>query len=659
MTAASQKSNLLKKAIKKPEKILKLIERMKTEGILTTIEAIKRRTSAPLPLGYTAVGRVIECGKDIVDISSGDCVVFAGDAYHAEINCVGKNLVVKLPNNFPNVKQASLGALGSIALHGIHQAEVIPGETVAVIGMGLIGQIVARLLNAYGCTVVGYDISDRMMPLTKLSAFVNATDENAEEITKSLTNGRGVDKVIITASASNNSPMDLGALIARERAIMCMIGVTQMNIDRRLYYQKELTFKIARSYGPGRYDMVYENKGNEYPIGYVRFTLKRNLEEFIHLIFENRVDFSDLITHEFRFADAKNAYELLTTNKAHEHYLGIVLKYSEQTKEKNCETIMFRNTIPSNNEIKLGLIGAGTFSRGLMLPAMKNTNLYHFYGLATSGGASAAQLNEVFPFDYLTNNYHALLNDPDVDLIAIATRHNSHAKYIIEALNAGKHVYCEKPLCLTLEQLNHIEECYKRCERELFVGLNRRHSPYIKKIKKQLSVRSSPVVYDYLVNAGSLPYNHWVHDHKVGGGRIRGEACHYIDTIQYLDGSALTSLNIEFAHNLAYSNKDNAIIHLQFASGSIANIIFTSMGANTYSKEQLIVMWDGKTCQLDNYVKLQNFGTPSINNLNFRQDKGFENQYQWMREVIAGKTNNNAIGDALLAHRMLISAVDS
>lgn len=657
LTAFGGKS-LIQKALERPDQVKKVMEKMSTDGILTTLETTFARLNEPIPLGYSGVGIVRACGTGVTTVSTGDLVAMAGQAYHSEVNRVNKNLIVKLPDSLKDYRQGAFCALGAIALQGIHQAKVLPGETVAVIGLGLLGHITARILAAYGCDVIGYDIVDRALPATRLKAFLLSNDENAVEMTKSLTKGRGVDKVIITAASDSNEPMDLGAAILRDRGIICMIGVTHMEIDRRPYYEKELTFTIARSYGPGRYDPDYEENGIDYPIGQVRFTVGRNLEEFIRLLATKQLDFADLITHEIDFTEAKTAYEMITTNKNHEKYMGILLKYREDPSKWNPTVDRKKRLLTNKNQITVGLIGAGNFAKNTLLPIMKGTGLYRLRGLATTGGVGAAQANEAFPFEYSTNDYHKLLNDPEIDLIIISTRHNSHARFILEALKAKKHVYCEKPLCLSLEELNEIEAVYRLGNYDLFCGMNRRHSPLIKEIRKQLHTSEIPAVYDYIVNAGFIPSKHWTQDSKTGGGRILGEACHFIDVIQYLDGSPLENLTVSYAGNEAFPNKDNALISLKFRSGAIANIIYTSMGSKLYPKEQLRVFSNGTVSELNNYIQLTRYGNRKAKYIKLKQDKGIHNEYHFIYNVITGKEINKAIEDAFTASRALLEAIE-
>ena len=651
--------SLIQKAMERPDQVKKVTEKMATDGILTTVESAFGRLKDPMPMGYSAVGRVVQVGRGVTDLKPGDIVAEVRQAYHSEVNRVGRNLVVKIPDDFKDVRQAAFGALGGIALEGIHQADVVPGETVAVIGLGLLGHICARILNAYGCDVIGYDVVDKTLPETNLKAFINSTEETAADITKSLTKGRGVDKVIITAATSSNAPIELSEAIVRDRGIICMIGVTQMNLDRRAFYERELTFKIARSYGPGRYDPAYEEQGFDYPIGYVRFTEGRNVEEFIRLIASGRMDIGDLITHVIPFSDAASAYEMITDNPNHERYIGVLLQYGEND-DKWAGVTGNRSapaTVSKKEKIGFGLIGSGNFARATMLPAMNNSGLYYFRGLATTGGISTAQANEVFRFDYTTNDYKDLLADESIDLIGISTQHNSHAKFVIEALQAGKNVYCEKPLCLSLEELLKIEEAYRNSSGQLFCGLNRRHAPLIREIRKSLKTDTVPAVYDYIVNAGYIPDNHWTQDETKGGGRIIGEAIHFVDTIMYLDGSELTGLTVNYAENPGYPKNDNAVIVLKFKSGAVGTVLYSSMGSKRYPKEQLRVFSNGSVYEMNNYVNMTKYGSVKSKKIKLRQDKGFGDEYKLIFDVINGSRENDTVEDALKAHEMLLKAI--
>ncbi len=650
--------NLIQKALERPDQVKKVMEKLSTDGIVTTIESAFNKLAEPMPMGYSGVGRVIACGKGVTEVQAGDLVAMVGTAYHCEINRVSRTMLTKVPEELTDYRQAAFCALGGIALEGIHQAEVVPGENVAVIGMGLVGQIVCRILNAYGCDVIGYDVVDKTMPGTRLKAFINSGDDNAADMTKALTRGRGVDKVIITAATNSNAPMDLAAAIARDRGIICMIGVTQMNIDRRPYYERELSFRIARSYGAGRYDSTYEQKGIDYPIGYVRFTEGRNIEEFVRLLAQGRISLADIITHEIPFEKAAEAYEMITKNPNHERYIGVLLKYDENdTKWQSRIENPKAKRAASGEKIRLGLIGAGNFVRSTMLPIMKETGLFEFRGLATTGGVGGAQANDGTPFGYTTNNYQELLSDPEIDLIAVSTQHNSHAKFVIEALKAGKNVYCEKPLCLTLDELTAIKEAYEQSEGELFVGLNRRHAPLIQQIKREMKTDQIPAVYDFIGNAGFIPKDHWVHDEAAGGGRILGEACHFVDLIQYLDGSHLEDLTVTAASNNAYPMNDNVLITLRFASGAIGNIVYSSMGSKKYPKEQLRVLSNGSVYEMDNFIRLKKYGSTKSVKEKLKQDKGIHAEYEYICKVLRGQEKNTVIADAFRGQELLIKAM--
>lgn len=661
--------NLIQKALERPDQVKKVTEKMSTDGILTTVGAAFGRLKDPMPMGYSAVGRVVQAGRGVTELSPGDIVAAVGQAYHSEVNRVGKNLAVRVPKEVTDIRQAAFAALGGIALEGIHQAQAVPGETVAVIGMGLLGHITARILYAYGCDVIGFDVAGQPLPGTKLKAFLNSQDDSAAELALGLTNGRGADRTIITAATDSNAPISLAEEITRDRGVICMVGVTNMELDRRQFYQKELSFKIARSYGPGRYDSSYEEDGVDYPIGYVRFTEGRNVEEFLRLLSTGRLCILDLITHTVPFREAAKAYEMITKNPGHEKYIGVLLEYSKNAAKwdsvvEHADSALhgkaykpLAGKLAGKGRIQVGFIGAGLFARTTMLPLMQASGLYHFRGLASTGGISAAQANEVFPFEYTTNDYTKLLEDKDIQLITICTQHGSHAKFITEALRAGKHVYVEKPLCLTLGELGQIEKAYRDSPGELFCGLNRRYAPLIREIKKGLKTDKVPAVYEYTANAGFIPAGHWTQDAKKGGGRIIGEAIHFIDTVQSLDGSGLLGLDISFAGSPSYTKKDNAAIILRFRSGALASILYTSMGSKKFPKEQLRVFSGGSVYELDNYVGLRKYGSNKRQEVKLKQDKGILAEYRHIAAVLKGKMPNQAIEDAFESHRMLLGCL--
>lgn len=640
------KKNLLQKAKERPDQVKKVMDKMKTDGMITTIKAAFNKLDEPLPLGYSGVGKVVEVGRNCTEFKKGDLVAMAGTlhANHAEVNYVPKNLAIKLPKNFDNIEEASFVALGAVAMQGIKQAEIEPGEKVAVIGLGLLGQIAAQILKAYGNEVIGIDVNENQYEIGKeyIHHFVNSSEEDAVSKIMNITNGYGVDKILITAATSSNQPIDFSGEIARDRAIISMVGVTGMDIPRRSFYEKELTFKLARSYGPGRYDDNYEERGIDYPIGQVRWTEKRIMEEFIRLISEKRINMKKLITHNFDIDKAPNAYEMITDNPNKEKYLGVVFNYPENKgKEKN---IILKDKIKKQGKIGVGLIGSGNFARSVILPNISKFKDFELVGVSTGGSTSAGQTTKKYDFKYSTTDYKKLLEDKEIDLIIIATPHNTHSKFIIEALDSGKHVYTEKPLAINEEQLEKVKEAYERNNQHVIVGFNRRFSPFAKWIKEKLQTNKFTSLIQYTINAGEIPKDHWINDPSVGGGRIIGEGCHFIDFCQYLVGSNIkkvikTSIN---SNSEKYINNDNISINIEFENGSIANIIYTSMGPKSYPKENVRVFTNGNVAELNNFVKAEIYkGGRKIKKSKLQQDKGFTAEYEYIRDIIKGTKENN------------------
>lgn len=635
------RKGLLAKCKERPDQVKKVLDKMKTDGALTTLKMAFGKLDEPLPLGYSSMGRVLEVGTNVTDVKVGDFVACAGlTAGHAEVNYVPRNLLVKLPEGFEHPEQAAFVALGSIAMQGIRQSEAAFGDWVAVIGLGLLGQLAVRILHAAGCRVIGIDLDESKAQdaIDYIEAFVKS-DENAANAVLSLT-GHGVDSVVITAATSSNQPVELAAEIARDRAIISMVGVTSMDIPRRPFYEKELHFRLSRSYGPGRYDSNFEDRGIDYPIGYVKWTERRNMEEFIRLIAQKKIDLGRLVTHTFDLDQAEKAYELITDNPDKERYTGVLVKYAENRQEKRANLIKTgKNIKPVDGKIRVGLIGAGNFVRSVILPNMSKIPEYEFIGLATSGSASSGQVLKKYGFRYATTDYKNLLADPDIDLIVIATPHNSHAPLAVEALDAGKHVYVEKPLAITMEQLEEVKAAYERNSQHLFVGFNRRYSPFTKFIKEEMKTDQYPCMIQYTVNAGQIPADHWVQDPEVGGGRIIGECCHFIDFCMFLTGSTpkrVTSSSLELSSSKVPA--DNVSINLEFENGSVANIIYTSLGAKSYPKEQVKVFCNGQVGEITNYANAMICGYSGKKNMKkMEQDKGFVGEY-WMISTELQKT---------------------
>ncbi len=639
------KKSLIGKAKERPDQVKKVLDKMKTDGALTTVKAAFGKLGEPLPLGYSSVGKVIEVGSNLSDIKPGDFVACAGlSATHSEVSYVPKNLFVKLPENVKDLREAAFVTLGTVAMQGVRQAEVQFGDWVAVIGMGLLGQISARILKAAGCKVIGVDVNNSKEILAKrdadysyIDAFVNSSEDNAIEKIMTLT-GYGCDSIIITAATSSNQPIDLSAEIARDRAIISMVGVTNMEIPRRPFYQKELTFRLSRSYGPGRYDPNYEDKGIDYPIGYIRWTENRNMQEFLDMISSSRITLKELITHEFEIEKSHAVYEMITDNSNNEKYTGVLLKYSEK-KDKLNRTIHLKTDFKKpKDKIGVGFIGAGNFTRGVIIPNMSKVKDFEFIGLATTSGTSAGQTIKNVSFKYSTTEYKKLLNDSEIDLIVVATPHSTHAKFTVEALNAGKHVYVEKPLAITKEQLEEVKTAYEKNDQHIFVGFNRRYSPFAKFIKENMETDKYPCVIQYTVNAGFIPKEHWTQDPEVGGGRIIGEACHFVDLAAYLTTSnpkKATSMGINTNSN-HISDSDNVSLNVLFENGSVLNIIYTSMGSKTFPKETITIFCNGKVGTIQNFIKANVYGEKKQRLSKMEQQKGFIEEYSNIVSVLKG-----------------------
>jgi len=637
------KKGLLAKVKERPDQAKKVLDKIRTDGALTAIKAAFNKLEEPLPLGYSLVGRVLEIGINAQEFSAGDVVACAGlTAGHAEVVYAPKNLVVKVPEDLQDLRQAAFVALGSIAMQGVRQAaNVTLGDWVAVIGLGLVGQLAARILHAAGCRVIGIDLDERTKEDAReyLSAFIKADDESAAAKVHTLT-GKGCDAVLISAATSSNQPVELAAELCRDRATISMVGVTGMDIPRRPFYEKELTFKLSRSYGPGRYDVNYEEKGVDYPIGYVKWTEKRNMEEFIRLLHQQKISITSLITHEYSIEKAQDAYGLITENPNKERYVGVLLSYPPGHEKTERTIPLHKEKRKVEGKIGVGIIGGGNFVRGAILPNMTKIPDYELIGIATSGSSSSGQVTKKYSFRYATTDYKQLLQDPDIDFIIIATPHNTHATLAIEALDAGKHVYTEKPLAINMKQLEEVKSAYERNSQYLFVGFNRRYSPFARFLKENLETDKYPCMIQYTVNAGAVPDDHWIQDPEVGGGRIIGEVCHFIDFCLYLTGSApKKTKRTTLGEPNRKSSSDNVNITIGFENGSVANILYTSAGAKSYPKETVTVFCNSKVGTLDNFKKANIFsekGKKTMRKTN--QEKGFLEEYELLKKMLLSKS---------------------
>jgi predicted dehydrogenase/threonine dehydrogenase-like Zn-dependent dehydrogenase len=627
------RKNLLLKAQARPDLVREVVGKVRREGLLSAVQAIRSRLDQPLALGYSSAGRVVGIGEGITDIRVGDRVACAGAGYavHAELACVPRLLIAKLPEPSPlTFDEAAFATLGSIALHGVRTADVKLGDTVAVIGLGLLGQLTVQILKAAGCHVLGMDIAPNRAELaSRLGADATAAlSSEFRDLCYERSRGAGVDAVLITAETQSSDPVNLAAEIARDRGIVVAVGMVGMDIERRLYYEKELDFRVSRSYGPGRYDAAYEQKGHDYPIGYVRWTETRNMEAFLELLTDGKLDLKSLITHRFSIERALGAYDLIT-GKTGEHFLGVLIIYPEQPNQSQVLELTRRSrSSRSATPVTIGLLGAGSFAVSTLLPAIKHVSGVEFVGVCNATGIRSRHAAEKFGFQYCTTDEQEILSDARISTVVIATRHDLHARQVVKALNAGKHVFCEKPLCLSQEELADVVRSYSRSAQTqqpfLMVGFNRRFAPMTRRMKAFLSEIHEPLAMHYRVNAGYLPLDHWVHDPEQGGGRILGEVCHFIDFLMYLAGSPPLEVQASSLSNSGQYSGENVVVSLRFANGSQGTIDYLANGDKSFSKERVEVFGGGAVAVLEDFRRLElvRHGKKQAMHARWRQDKG-------------------------------------
>jgi predicted dehydrogenase len=635
------KKSLIAKAKDRPDLVKQVIDKMKKEGIKNTLEKVFTKLDTPIPLGYSLAGKVIEVGENCEGINIGDRVACGGAGYanHAEINYIPKNLMVKIPENVDDI-DASFVTVGAIALQGVRRASPLLGEKIAVMGLGLLGQLTVQILKANGCKVIGSDIDPDKLSLAK-KLGCDEVCHASELIPKAqkFTNGYGVDAVIITASTMSNGPIIEAAEISRMRGRVVIVGMVGMDIPRNLYYKKELEVKLSMSYGPGRYDPLYEEKGIDYPYDLVRFTEQRNFEAFLGLIEEGKITPKKLITHEFNFEDALKAYDLLE-GRIKEKYLGIVLKYDKELDLKKEKVIKRNDKKITNDKVNIGLIGAGNFTKSVILPTLKKIDGYEFVALNTATGVTAHSVGKKYNFKYITTDSNEIFENREINSVIITTRHNTHAKLVIKAIKSKKHCFVEKPLCIYEEELEKIKKVYNG-ETILQVGFNRRFSPMIKKMKNNIS---SPVAINYRINAGVIPRDVWIQDREIGGGRIIGEVCHFIDTCSYLANSKVKSV---FASTIKKSDQsipdeDNVSIILNYENGSIATITYYAYGNSSMPKEYIEVFANDISMSMNDFRELIIYKNgKSIKEKSGNQNKGFIEEFEAFKNAI--KTGKEAI----------------
>tara|TARA_Y100000389_G_C17468282_1_gene527772 strand:- start:2741 stop:4906 length:2166 start_codon:yes stop_codon:yes gene_type:complete len=647
------KKNLLQKAKARPDLVQKVLKKFKTDGFLETLNTVRSKLDTPAPLGYSTAGKVLSVGGLVKNIAPGDLVACAGAGYanHSEIITVPINLVSKIPNNV-KLEDASFTTLGAIALQGCRLSKPLIGETFLVVGLGLIGQITAQILNANGCRVIGTDLNNQILEYLKdIDLEIYKSDENLEKIINEITDGNGVDGVIICAGTTSNSLIEMAGRVTREKGRVVVVGAIKMDIPREEYYKKEIEIIISRSYGPGRYDPYYEEKGNDYPLGYVRFTENRNMETFLTLISQEKIKVNKLITHEFEFKDAKIAYDLLNP-KNNEFHLGILLKYPDNKfKESKNETSTNKGKIISKDKISLSLIGAGNYTKGKLLPILKSDSDVEFNGIVTNNGSNSLFIKDKYNFAFNTNNIDKLLDD-NTDAVMITTLHNTHSDFVIKSLNANKHVYVEKPLALNIEELKKVNQSYLDNNGTLLVGFNRNFSSLTKKVldlfkdidKKTISIR---------VNAGKIDKDHWTQNPKVGGGRLIGEGCHFVSLASYLASSKISKVysNSINSKNSEIICNNNFNISLKFENGSIANIVYTSDGSSALEKEYIEVFGGGCSAIITDFQKLELFQ----NNRNIFSKK-YSSQDKGQKQMISTWLDNTKLNKTTISYDFIINS---
>jgi predicted dehydrogenase/threonine dehydrogenase-like Zn-dependent dehydrogenase len=638
------KKNMIGKAMAMPDQVKKVIRKMKTEGIFETLEKVQTKLDQPIPLGYSCAGVVEEVGSGISGIVKGDRVACGGAMYanHAEYNYVPKNLVVKLPDTV-SFEDASCATVGSIALQGVRQCDIRLGENVCVIGLGLLGILSVQLLKASGAKVIGFDPNmSRCKLAMELGADIAVNDMlilNAMDFSK----GRGVDAVLITAATKSNEPVTIAGEICRMRGKVIVTGMVSMDIPRDMYYKKELDFKLSLSYGPGRYDPSYEEAGNDYPYGYVRWTEQRNIEAFIDCIAAGTVTPSKIITHRFAIDNALDAYDILL-GKIEEPYLGIVLNYSEKViSYNNLRTISLTNAkSDSIDNVGIGFIGAGNFSKGVLFPRLRKMKDVTFKGLCTATGMSASETGKKEGFLYATTDYQKLLDDKEVQVVFITTRHNTHAKFICDTLSSGKDVFVEKPLAISQDQLDLIKTAVSGSNKLLMVGFNRRFSPHVKMAVDYFKNRTTPLCINYRINAGHIPKDVWIQDNETGGGRIIGEVCHFIDLVSFIIDSepAFVMASSISASNNAIIDEDTCSITIKYKDGSIATIQYIAVGSPELAKERCEIFGSESVAIIDDFTKTKCFGKLGKKELSGKQDKGFDEELHQFIQALKKGTGN-------------------
>jgi predicted dehydrogenase/threonine dehydrogenase-like Zn-dependent dehydrogenase len=681
--------SLLGKARSRPDLVRQVIDKARREGLLTTIEAAFNRLDQPMKLGYSSAGIITALGENMPGYKVGQRVACAGGGYatHAEYICVPKNLITPIPDHV-DFDSAAFATLGAIALHGFRLAETQLGDKIAIIGLGLLGLLTVGIAKAAGCQVFGVDLDPQRVALANKIGATAVERQYAENSINSFTKGNGFDSIFICADTSSSDPIELAGAIARDRAKIIAIGAVGLNIPRKIYYEKELSFINSRSYGPGRYDPKYEEAGMDYPIGYVRWTEGRNLGAVIELIADGAIDISQLVTHRFPISDAPSAYDLIT-GKTQEKFLGVLITYPDQEpsltasyhEKQEVKSLQEMIKIPDINqpeEIRLGVLGAGNFATAMMLPAVRKIPDISLIGIASSSGMSAHYAAKKFGFQSAESDSQRIIEDERINTVAILTRHHNHKDQLLSALSHGKNVFCEKPLAINREDLNEIEEVFinnvmfedsskqkpnqKNLKPYLTIGFNRRFAPLSIRLKSFLKMRSEPLIAHYRVNAGYIPLNHWLHDPNQGGGRIIGEGCHFIDYLTFLVGEPPLSVHAMALPDNGYYKEDNLVMLFRFPDSSIGTVSYLANGDKSFSKEMVEVFFGGNIAVLNDFRSLELIqdGKRKKYRSTLRQDKGHKAIWEaFSRSIIKATLPPIPYKDIFSVTRASIAAIES
>jgi predicted dehydrogenase len=642
MLVSFAKQGLLGKARTRPDLARDVFNKARREGLITTIQAAMNKLDQPLALGYSSAGTIIQAGLGLQGFKAGDRVACAGGGFavHAEYAAIPQNLMVPIPDDV-DFEQAAFATIGAIAMQGFRLADVQVGSRVGVIGLGLLGLLAAGIANAAGCQVLGVDLDPARVQLAlKMGTQEAVTRDQAVEAAGAFSHGRGLDAILICADTADNDPVELAGEIARDRAKVVVVGAVGMAIPRKPYYEKELAMVVSRSYGPGRYDPDYEEKGQDYPIGYVRWTEARNMESFLGLIAESKLDVSPLITHRIPIEEGERAYETITGEVS---YLGVVLSYGEGPLPKDNRIPNFEAPtvrVKPGEILALGVLGAGNYALSTFLPVVKKVAGIAPVGIVSATGVSAHYAARRFGFGFAASDPESVLNDPAINMVAILTRHDLHSEQILSALQSGKHVYCEKPLAINPEQLEQIQKALQKEDQPLFtLGFNRRFAPLAVQLKAFIDQRHEPLYAHYRVNANVLPAEHWLIDPAVGGGRIIGEGCHFIDFLTFLVGESPIEVTTQALPDNGKYSEDNLVMTFRFPDQSLGMVSYLANGDKSYPKEYLEVFCGGRIAVLNDWRKLELVaeGQRKVRRHAFRQDKGHKNAWQAFLAAVHGE----------------------